>query len=127
MTLSSPAWETPERRELRAIAGIDVALAEQAQAGLVDERRGLQRVAFALAAQRAFGERLEFGVDDRRELIARGRVAGVAACEEAGDLVCVEGFGHREREFGMQPVMRGSITTNRAATHGGRRERNETK
>jgi hypothetical protein len=69
-------------------------LAEQAQAGLVDERRGLQGVAFALAAQSTLGERPEFGVDDRRELVACRGVAGVAACEEAGDLVFVE-MGHR--------------------------------
>jgi len=71
----------------------DVALAEHAQARLVDQRRGLQRVALALAAKRAPGERLEFRIEQRRQVAVGGGVAIPAARQQRGDLAGVERFG----------------------------------
>jgi hypothetical protein len=50
------------------------ALADQSQVGLVDQGRRLQRVAGTLASEIAAGDLVEFGVDEREQLVERSLI-----------------------------------------------------
>jgi hypothetical protein len=74
-----------EPEEVRAIAPGEPLLSGQAQVGLVDEGRRLQRVPLALAAQLRRGEPLELAVDQREELLVGRGFASPPGLQELGD------------------------------------------
>ena len=64
-----------ERVELLPVIEGRLILLHQPQPGLVDERRGLQRMAAPLAPEERVGDLPQLAVDDRRQRIERGAVA----------------------------------------------------
>lgn len=56
--------------------------AEEVRLGLADEGGGFERVAQGLAGEVSAGQALQVGVDEAKELVAGGRVAGGKAAEE---------------------------------------------
>ncbi len=73
--------------ELGAALPARVVLAIEAQPGLVHERRGLERVALALAAQGARRLPAKLRVHQRHERLAGPRVARPPRVQELGDRV----------------------------------------
>jgi len=78
-----------ERGALRTVVRLHRPITEQAQTGLVDQRRSLQGVSIAFVTQRAGRQRLQLGIDDRRQAIKRTAVARAAACKQIGDFLDV--------------------------------------
>src|SRR6185436_8891341 len=72
--------------ELGAILPVDRVLIGEAQVGLVHERRRLQGVAAALAAQVGRGPASQVLVDDGDEAIRRLRLAGRPGGQESRDV-----------------------------------------
>jgi hypothetical protein len=62
------------REEVRAIGPLNVSLIHEADVRFVDQRSGLQCVAFALAAHVAAREAMKLVVDKRIQLVERGLI-----------------------------------------------------
>jgi hypothetical protein len=74
-----------QAEEVRAVAPVEALLAGKAEIGLVNERRRLQRVPLALAAQLGCGEALELAVDERQQLFVGRGFAPPPGLQELGD------------------------------------------
>jgi hypothetical protein len=61
--------------EVRSILPVDLALIDETQVDLVDERRRLQRVIHALASELTGSDAAQLGIQERQELVERGGVA----------------------------------------------------
>ena len=66
---------------------MDVLLIDEANVSFIDQRRGLQCVAFSLPAHVAAGEPVQFVVNQRIQLVERGLVSVAPFSEQLGDLV----------------------------------------
>ena len=73
-----------EGHEVGPVVHHDRGIARQAQPGLVDERRGLQRVSWPLSGHVAGSEPTELVVDQGHELGRGPRVAGAEPMEDLG-------------------------------------------
>ena len=83
--------DTPHHRrgkaeKVRPIAPVDALLAHQPEKRLVDDRRGLQRMGDAFAAQLRRRDALELAVDAREERFASRAVAASPGVQEPGDV-----------------------------------------
>ena len=102
--------------EVRAAPPVDVPLFDEAQVGLVHERRRLQRVPGALEAKPAGGDPAQFGVDQRQQAIEGVPIALTPAVEQRGDLVW---RGHDVGEALKDQQDRGSMPESQAAAPAG--------
>ncbi len=82
--------------EVRAVLPPHAARIDQAQIGLVDERRGLQRVAGTLSRHVAMREPVEFVVHQRHQPIQRLLVSLIPGQQQFSDLQ-VTGHSSSER------------------------------
>ena len=74
-------------KEMSSILPLYLANIDQAQPGLIDEGRGLQAVAVALAFHVPAGKAAKFAVDDRCELIESRGVAGAPGLKERAHVI----------------------------------------
>jgi hypothetical protein len=72
--------------EVRAVLPVGGALVDQAEEGLVDQGRGLERVPAPLVAQERRGQSVKVLVDDREDPLDSAAVASGQFGEELGDL-----------------------------------------
>jgi hypothetical protein len=63
---------------VRSILPVDLALIDETQVDLVDERRRLQRVIHALASELTGSDAAQLGIQERQELVERGGVAATS-------------------------------------------------
>ncbi len=68
--------------EMRSILPIGVSLVDESKVRLVDQRGGLQHVPGAFVPKSGGGPAAQFLVDDRDELVARGKIASAPRVEE---------------------------------------------
>ena len=68
-------------RKLRAIMPVDVLLTHQPQVSLIDERRGLQRVAGSLSTHVVVRQPVKLRLNQRQQLI-QGRLIATAPIRE---------------------------------------------
>lgn len=80
--------------EVGAVLPADVALVHQFEEGFMDDAGALEGVAGALAAEVGGGEQVEFGVDQRHELV-EGSAVAVAPADEQGAHVVGRRLEHR--------------------------------
>ena len=72
------------------------ALVDESQVGLVDERRGLQRVPGPLAAQVAVRQEVELPLDQRHEPLERGAITLRPGKEKTRHVVSGVAYGHED-------------------------------
>jgi hypothetical protein len=73
------------REEVPATVPVPLVTSDQAQIGLVDQRRGVERLARPLPRQLLRRQFAEFVVDQRQELLGGGRVAWFDGGQEVSD------------------------------------------
>jgi hypothetical protein len=86
--------------EVHAIVHLERLAAEEAEIGLVDQRRGLQNVAGAFAAQVAGGQPVQVGVDDADEPVGGFFVAFARVLQQLRNLRRIHG-GVSPRSYGL--------------------------
>jgi hypothetical protein len=69
---------------MRPALPVHVGDVDQAQVRLVNERRGLEGMVRALVAHVAMRDALQFGVDERDQLLERGSIAASPGRQEPG-------------------------------------------
>jgi hypothetical protein len=84
----------------------DLPLVGQAQEGLVDQGRGLQRVIPPLAGEVAAGDASQLTVDEGQQLFACSAVAGAPPLQQRGDL----GLAGWRGSIDLQPLPPGRET-----------------
>ena len=82
----SPHQLRRDAEEMRAILPVNRPLPNELEIGLVDERRGLQRVIAPLARQVPRSQRVQFGVDKRDQPVERLRTAVLPLLKQARDI-----------------------------------------
>ena len=82
----APHQRCSHREEVRAVAPVHGIDPGQAQVNLVDQGRGLQRVAVALVAHVVVGEAAQFLVNDRHEALSGGGIVIRPIGQKLGDL-----------------------------------------
>ena len=70
-----------DAKEVCSILPVDLALVDEPEVDLVDERRRLQRVVSSLAPKLARGRPAELSVDEREQLIERSPIAATPIAE----------------------------------------------
>ena len=76
---------------MRPILPLHPLVVDQADVGLVDQRRGLEAVISSLAPHVPVGEPTEFGVHDGRQRVERALVAVAPGAEQGTDVAMKRG------------------------------------
>ena len=110
-----------DTEEMRSILPFDIALFDQPQVRLVNERGWLERVARAFVSKLTGGNPAQLGIDERQQAVEGVSIATTPVVEQFRDVVTCghwqpEGLGNQQDRGSRARAQAGRF---RAATHSG--------
>ena len=83
---NAPHHLCSDREKVRAVIPLNISLIDETDKCFVDQRRGLQRMAPALAVHIVMGQTMQLAVNQRRQMVESCLVSGAPIQKQLGDV-----------------------------------------